>query len=207
LNAYFVQWWKTGREPAPDHDRLYLSYRKYPQGAKLFPFQPKQPDAGGVLEVLSILPRPAQIRLPGRDAQYDAPRGMFWKQFELKPGPVVAEVVRDGKVDVRLNSPEPITDRPFREQNGMTCGSTEFLRHWKADFGDAPPLLRAEYADDDHDGLPNWFEMYWFGKFLDWSTATAADLQAPGKGGKTNLQHFLDQTAPVDLPPVGPLKK
>jgi hypothetical protein len=202
LNAYFVQWWKTGREPAPDHDRVYLSYRKYPKGAKIFPFRPKQPDAGGALEVLTILPRPAKIRLPGRNAEYDAPAGMFWRQFDLKPGPVVAEVVRGGKIDVRLESPEPITDRPFREQNGMTCYSTEFRRHWKADFGDAPPLLRGEYADDDHDGLPNWFEMYWFGKFLDWSTATAADPRAIGKDGKTNLQHYLDQTAPIDLPPL-----
>jgi hypothetical protein len=207
LNAWFVKWWKTGQEPAPDHDRVYLSYRKYPKGARLFPFKPKQPDAGGVLEVLTILPRPARVRLPGRDAEYDVPARMFWRQFDLKPGPVVAEVVREGRVDVRLECPEPITDRPFREQNGMACYSTEFLRHWKADFGDAPPLLRGEYADDDHDGLPNWFEMYWFGKFLDWSTATAADPKAVGKHGKTNLQHYLDQTAPVDLAPDGPLRK
>jgi hypothetical protein len=85
----------------------------------------------------------------------------------------------------------------------MTCFSTEFLRHWKADFGDAPPLLRGEYADDDQDGLPNWFEMYWFGKCLDWSTATVADPKALGKDGKTNLQHYLDQTAPVDFPSAG----
>ena len=200
LNAYFVQWWKTGREPAADHDRVYLSYRTYPKGAKIFPFRPKQPDAGGVLEVLTILPRPARVRVIGRGAEFDAPAGMFWRQFDLKPGPVIAEIVRDGRVNLRLESPEPITDRPFREQNGMTCYSSEFLRHWKADFGDAPPLLRGEYADDDHDGLPNWFEMYWFGKFLDWSTATAADPKALGLDGKSNLQHYLDQTEPVARP-------
>jgi hypothetical protein len=205
LNAHFVQWWKTGREPAPDHDRVYLSYRKYPKGAKLFPFKPKQPDAGGMLEVLTLLPRPAKIHLPGREAEYDAPAGMSWRQFELKPGLVAAEVVRDGRVDARLESPEPITDRPFREQNGMTCYSTEFLRHWKADFGGAPPLVRGEYADDDHDGLPNWFEMYWFGKFLDWTTATAADPKALGKGGKTKCLWEYDGMMKVelDLAPAG----
>ena len=202
LNAYFVKWWKTGKEPRPDHDRVYLSYRKYPKGAKLFPFKPKQPDAGGVIEVLTILPKAAKVRLPGRGVEYDAPAGMFWKQFPLEPGPVIAEVVRRGRVAVRLESPEPITDHPFREQNGMTCYSTEFMSHWRADFGDAEPLLRGEYADDDRDGLPNWFEMYWYGKFLDWSTATVADPSAVAKDGKTNLEHYLNQTAPRDWPPL-----
>ena len=204
LNAYYVEWWKTGKEPVPDHDKVYLSYRKYPKGAKLFPFQPKQGDAGGVIEVVSLLTKPARMRLVGRDAEWDAPAGMSWKQFPLTPGPVAVEVVRRNmlgvsRVDCRLESPEPVTDRPFREQNGMTCISTEFERHWRADFGDAvPPLLRGEYADDDNDGLPNWFEMYWFGKFLDWSTATGADPAAdPNHDGKTNLEHYLDQTDPT----------
>jgi hypothetical protein len=78
----------------------------------------------------------------------------------------------DGHVVRRLDRPEPITDRPFRETNAMICFSTELLRHGRADSGDAPPLLRAEDADDDQDGLPNWFEMNWCGKFLDWSTAS-----------------------------------
>ena len=68
----------------PDHDRVYLSYRKYPKGAKIFPFKPKQADAGGMLEVLTILPKPAQIRLPGRNAEYDAPAGMFWRAVPLE---------------------------------------------------------------------------------------------------------------------------
>ena len=49
--------------------------------------------------------------------------------------------------------------------------------------------------------------MYWFGKFLDWTTATAAAPQALGKDGKTNLQHCLEQTAPVDIPATGPSAK
>ena len=73
--------------------------------------------------------------------------------------------------------------------------------------GDAPPLLRSEYADDDQDGLANWFEMYLFVTFLDWNTATVADPKALGKDGKTNLQHYLDQTAPVGLPATGPSGK
>lgn len=66
-------------------------------------------------------------------------------------------------------------------------------------FGEVPPdpLTRGLYADNDGDGLPNWFEMYWFGKFLDWSTATVAEPDTIGAGGKTLLQHYHDQTDPT----------
>jgi len=52
-----------------------------------------------------------------------------------------------------------------------------------------------------HDGLPNWFEMYWFGKFLDYSTATAADANAdPDGDGKTNIKEWRAQTDPTKPP-------
>ena len=208
LNGYYIKWWKTGEQPAPDHDRIYLTYRKYPKGAKFFPFNAKQPDTGGMLEVLSILPTAGRIRLPGRSEEFDAPAGLSVRQFPLTVGPVSAELLREGKVVMRLDSPEPITDRPFREQNSMVCFSSEFMRNWKADFGDAKPNLRAEYADDDNDGLPNWFEMYWYGKFLDYSTATAAKPdEDPHHTGKTNLQHYLQQSDPTKPAATRPAAK
>ncbi len=69
------------------------------------------------------------------------------------------------------------------------------------DFGDAPPLLRGEYADDDQDGLPNWFEMYWFGKFLDWNTASIADPGAdPDSDGQTNRLEYPARSDPTKPP-------
>ena len=60
-------------------------------------------------------------------------------------------------------------------------------------------LLRGEYADDDNDGLPNWFEMYWFGKYMDYSTATAAKPDDdPDGDGKTNIQEYENQTDPTN---------
>jgi len=202
LNRHFADWWRTGSEPRPDRDKVFLFFRKYPVDAKIFPFQPIQPETDGVIEVLTLLTKPARVRAPGRAAEWDAPAGLSWKHLPVTPGPVAAEVVREGSVVARLESPEPITDRPFRQINSLCAISTECGRHWREDFGDAPPdpLTRGLYADDDGDGLPNWFEMYWFGKFLDWSTATVAEPDTIGAGGKTLLQHYHDQTDPTGGP-------
>jgi hypothetical protein len=195
LTGYFIQWWKTGKEPATDHDKLYIISRKYPPKVKVFPFQ-QGPYLEGAIEIASILTAPAKIRLPGRDAEYDAPAGFFRKQFPVTPGPAAAELLRDGKIVLKIESPEPVTDRPFREDNSMTCWSSEEERHWKADFGEVPMLRWSEYGDLDRDGLPNWFEMYWFGRFGDLATATNAEPNAVGAAGQTLLQHYRDQTDP-----------
>ncbi len=220
LTGYYIDWWRRGEEPKPDHDRIYLTYAKYPKDAKSWPFAITV-RSNRALEVLTILTAPATVRLPGRDIEYQAPAGLHVQQFPIKAGEVIAEVVRDGKVAVRLQSPEPITDRPFREDNAMVCFSTEFERHWKADFGDKPPLLYSEYGDLDNDGMPNWFEMYWFSrerkfkpaesddvlpdntkhpvtKWLDMSTATLVDPNAdPDRDGKSNLQEYREKTDPT----------
>jgi hypothetical protein len=202
LNSYFIHWWKYGEPPVPDHDKVYLISRHYPAGCKVFPFR-SQRYQDGVLEVLTLLPRAATVRLPGRGVEYEAPAGLSYRQAPLVPGPVVAEVLRDGAVAVRLESPEPITARPFREENIMDCFSTEFGRHWRADFGDAPHFYASEYGDTDSDGLPNWFEMYWFGRFFDWSTADVAEPDAdPDGDGQSNLEEYLAQTDPTTPPPV-----
>ncbi len=209
LTGYFIKWWKTGVPPTPDHDAVYLVSRKYPPDVKVFPFA-QGPYVDGALEVVTLLTKPAIIRLPGRQAEYRAPAGFYRKQFPVTPGPVSAEVLRNGKVVLTLVHPEPITDRPFREDNAMTCYSTVFMRYWKEDFGDAKPLLWSEYGDADGSGLPNWFKMYWFGKYDDMSTAMGVDAKALAPSGKTLLQEYLDQMDPTvkpipytDLPRTG----
>lgn len=219
LTGYYIKWWKTGKQPVPDHDQVYLIYRKYPHGAKVFPFVNKV-DKPGVFEVFTILTKPATIKLPGRNIEYQAPAGLHVAHYPVTPGAVQAQLVRDGKVVLDLKSPEPITDRPFREDNSFVCYSSEFDREWKADFGDTPKYQYSEYGDDDGDGLPNWFEMYWFSKFsgspvegvdaqkgakytkwMDMSTDTWADPKADADhDGKTNLEEYLAQTRPT--PPL-----
>jgi hypothetical protein len=203
LTGYYIDWWKTGKQPDVTKDRVYLTYAKYPKDARSFPFKILM-RSDRALEVLTILTAPATVRLPGRDIMYDAPAGLLARQFPVTAGPVIAEIVRDGKVVERLESPEPITDKPFREDNALVCFSTEEQRHWQADFGDTPPKWYSEYGDLDGDGLPNWYEMYWFGKWLDFSTATKAKPDDdPYNTGKTNLQHYLDQSDPTIKPAPG----
>jgi len=197
LTGYHIQWWKTGEPPALASDRIYITHRKYPRGAKVWPFT-QGGFIDGAIEVLTILPRPATIRLPGRDAEYEAPAGYHRQQFPVTPGKVIAELLRDGNLELRLESPERITDRPFREDNGMVCWSSEDERLWKEDFGDTPMLIYSEYGDVDNDGLPNWFEMYWFGQWGDMKTATVAQPDDdPDKDGKTNLEEYHAQTNPT----------
>ena len=151
-------------------------------------------------------------------------RAQGFRQFPVTPGPVIVEVVREGKVVLRVESPEPITDRPFRQDCGAICGSSEEERHWKADFGDKPMLRYSEYGDADGDGLPNWFEMYWFTKdrgfkpvvsddpdellegpkqhpvtrWLDLSTQTLVNPQAdPDADGRSNLEEYRAGTDPT----------
>lgn len=198
LAEYYISWWKEGAPSDIDRDKVYIFSRKYPLGAHVFPFQ-KQKIIDGVIEVVTTLTEPALVHLPNRGT-YEAPAGYFSKQFPVTPGPVAAELWRDGELELRLDHPEPVTDRPFRQDNGITAISTEFMRHWIADFGeDEPPLLYSEYGDADGDGLPNWFEMYWFGKFLDMSTATGADPdEDANNSGRTNFQEYLLQRDPLE---------
>lgn len=210
LNAHFVAWWKTGVEPVPDHDKVYLLYPKYRHELSTYPFHNRSPwrstEPLNKLEILTLLTKPARVRLPGRNTEWDAPAGLSWRQVPLTPGPVAAELLRRNwhgrrQVVLRLDSPEPVTERPYREQHSMVCVSTEDERHWRADFGDMPPtpLRRGEYGDLDGDGLPNWFEMYWFGESVaDWKSATLAVPDAdPDGDGQSNLEEYAAQTNPT----------
>ena len=211
LTAHMIRYWKTGKEPTYDHDKLFIFHPKYPNGSKIYPGIGQNPRIWNTIYIVAILQKPATLRLVGRktedgkDATWEAPAGFSQIKFAPTPGPVVLETVRDGKVVDKLESSDPITDKPFRMDTTVVGDCTDFMAHWKADFGDAKPFIYSEYGDADGDGLPNWFEMFWFGKFNDWTTATPVKPDAdPDNDGKSNLEEYKALTDPtLPAPPKG----
>lgn len=196
LNRHLVDWWKAGKEPQVTKDQVHLIFRRALPDASTFPFHTRR-RTPGVLEVATILTSPGTISLPGSDISYEAPAGLSVRQFTLQVGEVSAKLTRDGSEVLTVKAPEQVTDKPFREDNAMVCFSSNTLEEWREDFGDAPPLLYSENGDIDGDGLPNWFEMYYFGKFPDMSTASQANPEDdPDGDGVKNLTEYQRQTDP-----------
>lgn len=208
LNAWFVERWKTGKNPKVNSDKIYVIYHKYPAGAEhdSFPFRAARTiDIEKPLEVITILTKPAKLTLSGRNVSWEAPAGFSYKTFPGTPGKVEVALYRNGKLEKELKCPEPITDKVFMPQSTPTCFSTEFMKHWKEDFGDTPPeSLKGYYAVSDDSGLPNWFRMVYFGTYGDLNNLPKVDPKAdPDNDGATNIEEYkrgTDPTKPDNVP-------
>src|SRR5690606_36005200 len=122
-----------------------------------------------------------------------------------------ADLWAEGKVGLRARMDsggeleavgwEEITDRPFRQDVSLAGASSRCDALWTADFPERGMrgFRFAEYGDADGDGLPNWFEMLYFGRgWLDWERQTAADPDGDENGdGVRNAEHFRNGTNPV----------
>lgn len=202
VNRHYADWLKSGKEPLPEKDEVHAVFRKFMNGALSFPCYTRRGYSDNVLEVVAFLAKPGKVTVEGY-GEWDAPAGMSWRQFEARPGKVRASVKRRNwhfawKEVCRMEAAEEISARPWREDNTMTAWGSTFEEEWEKDFPGVEPLRYAENADADGDGLPNWFEMVYFGKYPYLDTATCAKAgEDPDGDGATNLEEYLRGTNPL----------
>ena len=197
INRYYSDWWKTGKPPAIKEDQVFLTHRTS-RPIKAFPFSG---NSGGskTLEVLTLLTAPGKIKVGSEEKE--VPTGLSISEFSAPLGQVQVELLRNGQVVETLKSREHITDKPFRNDPTLYSVSTSDAKSWEEDFPGAEYPPDDFYGDADGDGLPNWFEMYWFGTWRDFSTATTADPHAdPDGDGKTNLEEYSERADPTAKP-------
>ena len=204
LCRHWADWWRSGVEPTPEEDEVHVVFRRtvdwqresWPYSSRVFGALPEP-----VLEVVTLLREPGRVQVENYGA-YAAPKGLFRRQFPLKTGPVAAHVTRAtavGETTVcRVSAPEQVSDRRWREDYLNVAFGSNFDREWERDFPGAKPLRWSEMGDADGDGLPNWFEMVYFGRWPRMETATVADPCAdPDGDGATNLKEYRRGTDPT----------
>ena len=204
LCRHWADWWRSGVEPTPEEDEVHVVFRRtvdwqresWPYSSRVFGALPEP-----VLEVVTLLREPGRVQVENYGA-YAAPKGLFRRQFPLKTGPVAAHVTRAtavGETTVcRVSAPEQVSDRRWREDYLNVAFGSNFDREWERDFPGAKPLRWSEMGDADGDGLPNWFEMAFFGRYPDLATAGAGDpADDPDGDGATNLEEYRRGTNPL----------
>lgn len=197
LNRWFAERWKTGRKPVEERDEVHVVFRRYLRTDEPFPFFSRLADRPTALEVLSFLKAPGTVEVENYGS-YDAPAGLFVKRFELQTGPIVTRVRRGGRVALDWTCPERVAEMSWREDYELAAYGSSDEEEWKREFPGHPYFAHVENADDDGDGLPNWFEMLYFGKFPFRDTATCARPgDDPDGDGLTNLQEFRRRTNPL----------
>jgi len=200
LNRFYADWWKAGRQPEIAEDEIHVSFKRFVGEGSIFPFYGHFKRSPQVIEVVTLLTKPGRVELKGYGA-WDAPAGYSFKQFPEREGPVEVELSRGWgwfrKPVLRLVSPEVISSVRWRHDETMFAFGTNYDSEWKKDFPGVAPLYYSENADADGDGLPNWFEMVYFGRMPYLSTATSANPHDdPDGDGIDNLAEYRGLTDP-----------
>ena len=200
LNRFFADWWRAGRPPKVTEDEIHVSFKRFVGEGRIFPFYGHFERSPQVIEVVTLLTKPATVELRGYGT-WKAPAGYSYRQFPEKEGAVEVDV-RRGKGNAarsvrHLLAPERISSVRWRQDETMYAFGTNYDSEWEKDFPGIRPFYYSENGDADGDGLPNWFEMVYFGRMPFHDTATAADPAAdPDGDGLTNLQEYRGRTDP-----------
>ena len=197
VNRHFAETWKTGRAPKVTQDEVHAVFRRALSTEDAYPFLSRRAHRPTVLEIDTFLTAPARVAVEGY-GDYDAPAGYSFRQFPLREGVIRVAVTRGATTALDWTCPETVAREAWREDMTLAAYGSNYADEWARDFPGTGPFVFAENADDDGDGLPNWFEMVYFGEFPRMSTAKAADPNAdPDGDGRTNRQECRDRTNPL----------
>jgi glucan endo-1,3-alpha-glucosidase len=117
LLSFFIQWYKTGVEPAITHDAIYYFYRTQlkDSDAGAPPVAHKFGPVADLLYITANLTAPAELRVitGGRTAVIPLPAGSTDVQTTLSAGdPPLMQLERNGTVVVKGKAKDPILSAP-----------------------------------------------------------------------------------------------
>ncbi len=151
LLNYYKSVWKHEPSPYQNKDVAIAFFKKYRHDIKPAPYnipivylsQAVPESYEDSIEVVTILSNPADVTVNGQKKNVQA--GLVSTKFDYHPGPVDVSVERNGTKTVSFETPEWITDKPYRTDRLIYTFSSEFNEFHKAIFGNKPPLYSTEY--------------------------------------------------------------
>lgn len=125
LSKYFIQWYKTGKEPKIDHDKLVAIYRVHPMASVIpstsdsaspTPGKPVTSIRQGVVDnifVTTLLTSPAELCVTtgGVETKFPMEQGYRTISTPFKAGPQHFALYRKGKLVTETDG-EPVSDTP-----------------------------------------------------------------------------------------------
>jgi hypothetical protein len=152
LLNYYKSLWKGEPSPYQDRDVAIAFFKKYKSNIKPKPYDVSAVSIGSTtslknsedsIEVVTILPQPAQLTVNGETV--DAAAGLTSHRFKSQPGAVSVAIQRNGVVTKSFVTPEWITDNPLRTDRLTYTFDTEFQSFFHDIFGDMPPIYSTQY--------------------------------------------------------------
>ena len=117
LNKYYIQWWKSGRQPSIEQDKLFYFYRNQFHDAR--PLEESCPHDCGyhipdLVYVTTKLTAPARLTIHSgsKTTVYDAPAGIHYWEADMGVGTQRFTLVRDGKTVIDKTGEKTVDETP-----------------------------------------------------------------------------------------------
>ena len=118
LNKYYIQWWKSGRQPSIEGDKLFYFYRNQFQDAKPLKESSCPHDCDFYIPdkvyVTTMLTGPARLTIHSgsQTTVYDAPAGIHYWEADMGEGAQRFTLVRDGKTVIDTTGKKKVDKIP-----------------------------------------------------------------------------------------------